>query len=133
LENFNKIGECCRSMQVIFQSWSADDLINAYVQFVKRKKSKEVFIDYVSNKYGFKETMKGMLELSDPRLKELAKKVQFTDTRHYLELFQKNWKITFHLSVVWDPGNDYGNTAKLSFDDLLKKEVMKHFKQFDPE
>ena len=120
-------------MQVIFQSWSADDLINAYVQFVKRKKSKEVFIDYVSNKYGFKETMKGMLELSDPRLKELAKKVQFTDTRHYLELFQKNWKITFHLSVVWDPGNDYGNTAKLSFDDLLKKEVMKHFKQFDPE
>ena len=118
-------------MKITFNVWSADEIIQAYIDFVRKRNSKEIFIKYFSNKYGFKETMEGRLEVSDRRLKDLPKKVQHTETMHNLELFQKNWKIDFHLSLFKDSENEY-DTVELSFDDSLKKEVYNHFKKFEP-
>lgn len=119
-------------MKIKFSVWRADEIIQAYLDYVKKMKSKEVSIKYLSEKYGFKETMEGKLEISDPRLKELPKKIQYTESRHKLELFQKNWKIEFHLSLMKDSESEYMDKVELSFDKSLKKEVYAHFKEFEP-
>ncbi len=119
-------------MKVSFNQWSADEIIQAYIDFIKKRNNKEVFIKYLSNKYGFKETMEGRLEIDDKRLKDLPTKVQYSETAHHLKLFQKNWKIKFQLLVVKDCENEYLDTAELSFDNSLHKEVYLHFKEFGP-
>ena len=121
-------------MKIMFTVWSADELIQSYVDFIKKKNSKELFIKYgSSNRQGFEETMKGQLETTDVRLKSLPKKVQYQDAVHSLKLFQKKWKVSFSLSLFKDFENDYRNKAILSFDKSLQKEVYRHFKEFSPE
>lgn len=120
-------------MKIKFNVWRADELIQAYLDYIRKRNSKEVFIKYLSDKYGFKETMEGKLEINDTRLKELPKKIQYTETMHKLEMFQKNWKIEFHLSLIKNSESDYMDKVDLSFDNSLKKEVYAHFKEFEPE
>ena len=119
-------------MKVKFNCFSGDELVNAYLDFIKKRNSKEVCVRYFSNKYGFKETMEGRLDINDIRLNNLHKKIQHEETNHQLELSQKDWKIKFCLNLDWGANSDYLGTAILSFDDSLKKEVYKHFKEFEP-
>ncbi len=119
-------------MRITFNVWSADEIIQAYIDFVKKRNSKEVFIKYLSDKYGFKEIMEGRLEINDKRLKDLQKKVQYTETMHDLELSQKDWKIEFGLSLHKDSENEYRDKVELSFDKSLNKGVYNHFKEFEP-
>ena len=119
-------------MRITFNIWSADEIIQAYIDFIKKRNSKEVFIKYISDKHGFKETMEGRLEINDRRLKDLPKKVQYIETMHNLELFQKDWRIKFHFSLFKDSENEYRDKVELSFDDSLHKEVYNHFKEFEP-
>ena len=117
-------------MIITFNIWSADEIIQAYIDFIKKRNSKEIFVRYLSNKYGFREIMEGRLELTDKRLKDLPKKMQI-QTVHNLELSQKDWKIDFRLCLFEDAENEI-SFAELSFDDSLKKEVYNHFKVFEP-
>ncbi|MBI2574988.1 hypothetical protein HYV82_03830 [Candidatus Woesearchaeota archaeon] len=119
-------------MRIAFNVWSADEIIQAYIDFIKKRNSKEVFIKYLSDKYGFKEIMEGRLEINDKRLKDLPKKVQYTETMHDLELSQKDWKIEFSLTLHKDSENEYRDKAELSFDKSLNKGVYNHFKEFEP-
>jgi hypothetical protein len=119
-------------MKITFDLWSADEIIQSYIDFVKNKNSKEIYINYSSEKYGFKETMQGKLDIDDQRLKNLPKKIQYSETAHQLELFQKNWRIEFKLRLIIDSENDNRESVELIYDDSLKKEVYNHFKEFAP-
>lgn len=119
-------------MKVKFDSWSAEELFNAYLDFLRNRNSKEVHIKYLAEKYGFKKIMEGKIELNDSRLKSLPKEIQYTDSNHELEL-HPNWKIEFHLKLYVEYEEDHGNLAELSFDDSLKNEVHKQFKEFMPQ
>jgi len=120
-------------MKVKFQSWAADELILAYLNFIRKSNSKTVYIKYVCREDKFRETVEGQLDIDDSVLKKLPKKIQFGNGRHCLELFQKHWKIKFHLQLVWDSYNECVGAASLSYDDSLKGRVYKHFKEFEPE
>lgn len=121
-------------MKIKFTVWSADEIIQSYLDFIKKKNSKEVFIKYSSrNRQGFAETMSGKLEITDAQLKSLPKKIQYEDAVHSLRLFQKNWKVSFSLSLFKDFENDYRDKAILSFNKSSQKEVYRHFKDFEPE
>ena len=120
-------------MKIKFNLWAADELIKKYIEFIKKRNSKEIFVNYLSEKYGLKETMEGRIEANDPRLKELANKIQYLETTHYLELFQKDWKIKFKLSLFKDFELEDQDNARLEFDDSLKKEVWVYFNEFEPE
>ena len=119
-------------MKITFDLWSADEIIQSYIDFVKSKNSKEIYINYFSEKYGFKETMQGKLDINDQRLKDLPKKIQYLETSHQLELFQKNLKIEFKLRLVKDSDSEFRDYVELIYDDSLKKEVYNHFKEFEP-
>jgi hypothetical protein len=77
--------------------------------------------------------MEGRLNLNDLRLRELPKRIRFADSKHELELSQKNWKIQFCLKLHWEPDTDYLGYATLTFDDSLKKGIYNHFKEFKPQ
>lgn len=119
-------------MKIRFDCFAGDEIVNAYLDFVKKKNSKEVYLKYFSDKFGFREVMEGRLQTSDVRLKELAKKIRFAETNHELELSQKDWKIKFCLNLSWDPHAEDLGASTLSFDNSLKKEVYNHFKEFNP-
>ena len=119
-------------MKIRFDCFDGDEIVNAYLDFVKKRNSKEVYLKYFSDKYGFREMMEGRLQINDVRLKELSKKIRFVETSHELELYQKDWKIKFCLNLYWEPNADSLGTATLSFDESLKKEVYNHFKEFKP-
>lgn len=119
-------------MKIRFDCFAGDEIVNAYLDFVKKRNSKEVYLKYFSNKFGFREFIEGRLQTSDVRLNELAKKIRFAETNHELELSQKDWKIKFCLNLNWDPNSEDLGAATLSFDDSLKKEVYNHFKEFNP-
>ena len=118
-------------MKIKFNCFSGEEIFKAYLNFIKKRNSQEVFIKYKSDKYGFREIMEGKLNINDIRLTELSKNIQNINTRHDLELYQKNWKITFRLDLHWEMDNDNG-IATLTFDNSLKKEVYNHFKLFEP-
>ena len=119
-------------MEIKFLAWSADEVINAYLAFVIKKHAKEVYVKYIGKKDGFKETMEGRIEPTNLKLKELAKKIQFTGSYHHLELSQKSWKIQLRLSLVWAPDRELAEHVVLSFDDSLQKEVLSHFRRLEP-
>ncbi len=118
-------------MDITFDLWSADEIIQAYLDFIKKKNSKETFVDYSSEKYGLKVMVKGKLDIDDLELKKLLERIQYFDTRHKLTLDQKNWKIKFKFKLYKDSVEDR-DEIKLSFDDSLHKEVYSHFKKFKP-
>ena len=120
-------------MKVTFNAYSADDIIQEYINFIKKRNSKEVFIKYFSDKYGLRVTIVGKLTIDDRRLKELPKYIQYNKTNHNLKLFQKDWKIKFQLLLLKDSENSYIDKVELSFDKSLKKDVYKHFKEFELE
>ena len=119
-------------MKVKFDCFVGDEIVNAYLDFVKKRNSKEVYLKYFSDKFGFREMMEGRLQINDLRLKELSKRIRFIDTKHELELSQKDWKIEFRLNLYWEPNSEDLGNAVLSFDNSLKKEVYNHFKEFEP-
>ena len=119
-------------MEVNLNCFAGDEVVNAYLYFIKKRNSKEVYIKYSSNKFGFKETMEGRLQINDMRLEYLSKILRFIDTKHDLWLSQKDWKIKFSLNLSWNMDSDDLEIATLSFDNSLRKEVYKHFKQFEP-
>jgi len=119
-------------MKVTFDIWRADEIIQAYIDFIIKKNSEKIFVKYLGEKYGFKETMEGRLDTNDPRIKELPKKIQYVYTRHSLELFQKDWKAEFHLLLFTDNECEYMDKIELTFDSSLRKEVYSYFKEFEP-
>ena len=133
METFKNNMVINKLMKIKFNFWSCDEIIKAYIDFIKIKKSNEIFIKYKNKSNGFKETMEGRLNVDDKNLKDLPKKVQYTYAFHFLELFQKDWKITFHLFLQKDDENENRDYVELLFDNSLKKEVYNHFKNFEPE
>lgn len=118
-------------MKLNMNNWSPQEAINAYVEFIKFKKSKKTHINYIADKYGFKETMEGEVEITNPKLKELGKKINYETTKHVLSLSQNDWKIEFNLRMKFDPEEEHISFAELNFDESIKKEVLNHFKEFD--
>ena len=119
-------------MELTFNAFCADEIVQAYIDFIKKRNGKGVTITYVS-KTEVKETMHGRLALTDKRLKDLPKKIQYTDGRHYLELSQKSETITCTLRLLWEPHDLLYQKVELICDDSLRKSVYNHFKSFEPE
>ncbi len=117
-------------MKVKFDCFAGDELVNAYLDFIRKSKSKEVYVKYFSDKFGFKEMMEGKLQINDLRLRDLPKHIKLVDTKHNLELTQKDWKIKFGLKLYWESSGE--GSATLSFNDSLKNEVYNQFKKFQP-
>ena len=112
-------------MKITFNCWSADEIVLAFIEFL----NEEIMIDYVSDKFGYKETMKGRLNIKDYRLKTLPKKLE-VETRHKLTLQGINTKCKLYLLV--DPEQQYRDYVELEFDNTLHKKIYNHFKDFEP-
>lgn len=108
-------------MKCTFRVWAADEVIQAYLDFIRKRNSKEVHVNYASNDNGFKETMRGKLEIGDRVLKQLPKRFQYSDATQALRLERKD--ISLFMT------NDH---VELIFEDSLKKPVFNHFKEFEP-
>ena len=115
-------------MKLSLTIFSADEVINAYLQFIRNRNSKEVYVRYHSMLDGFQETMDGKLEIDDRVLKELPRKVQYNDADLSLRLERKD----ISLFISRNDGHGGSDKASLTFEDDLEKPVFKHFKEFEP-
>jgi hypothetical protein len=115
-------------MKYTLNIWSADEVIQAYLDFIKNRNSKEVHLHFSSKLYGFKETMDGKLEIDDIILKQLPKKVQYNDADLYMSLERKD----ISLSISRNDGHGGSDNAEITFEDDLKKQIFNHFKEFEP-